>query len=379
MPELTLSEEQNAVRERILTEPIPPASPFILTGLAGTGKTTIIATLEEAFRRACYCSPTGKAAQNLRKRGIPAITIHKAIYNHTHANGNPHFTKISPAELARRYTHFVIDEASMISTDIWRDLQRIRIPKILVGDPGQLPPVGDDPLLLLKPSAQLHTIHRNAANSPIIKLAYRFRRTGAAPDSPLLLKNDQGYAEICSTPTALERVFSLNLPLEETMFLTGRNKERVELNTAVRQWRGIDHAHPISENDQLVCRRNNYNLNVFNGQLFKVLETPTLEAGVYPTIVEPIDGGEAFELPISAAHFNKPKVDYDDPLPQGTAFMNYGYALTVHYAQGSEFQHVVVIEPPGLSYFVGETHRWRYTAATRAVETLVYASPKLKG
>lgn len=121
---------------------------FKMAGYAGTGKTTVATTIArtlESDENTLYCAFTGKAACVMRQKGMPGQTIHSAIYDYETVTdpqtGKQHVVHHLKPRLP--YKLIVVDEASMVGTEIAKDLLSFQIPILAIGDPGQLPPVGD--------------------------------------------------------------------------------------------------------------------------------------------------------------------------------------------------------------------------------------------
>jgi len=140
---------QVAVCERIFVRPV-----CVLSGGAGTGKTTVIKALIQAIEQAHgagasfqLLAPTGKAAERIREAtGKPAATIHSFLAKHGWLNDNMTFKRFG-GQVERGILTYIIDEASMLNLELaaalfrsidWTAVQRL----ILVGDPSQLPPIG---------------------------------------------------------------------------------------------------------------------------------------------------------------------------------------------------------------------------------------------
>src|ERR1017187_3379494 len=140
----------------------------VLSGFAGTGKSFLINYLvHNHLPNFSVCSYTGKAAHMLRRKGVlNASTIHSLIYlpllengkMKLDKNGNPIFV-LNPFPM---FEGIIIDEASMVSKEIYEDLCSFNVPLIFVGDHGQLEPIGETINLMKKPDYCLETIHRNA-------------------------------------------------------------------------------------------------------------------------------------------------------------------------------------------------------------------------
>jgi exodeoxyribonuclease-5 len=342
-------------------------------GYAGTGKTTvlkeIISDLEDHKLRAMPCAFTGKAALRMRNKGVfDASTIHSLIYSfnrHTH-------TWHKRLELDGDY--FLIDEASMISKDLWRDIQSFDLPCILIGDIGQLEPVGDDPKLLATSDIILDEIHRQDADSGIICFA-----TNVRLDKTFAFSNEYRDVSLRRTKTIGESDLRDN-----DIILCGLNKTRQLFNRRLRKL--YDRTDELNAGDKIICLANNSKIGIFNGEIFTVKELKKKTSDVLEILVETCDGN-TLDLPLWRAQLDNPdnlatkfklvgeyngKKRYK-PLIMDSykyAFCDFGYCITCHKSQGSEWDNVLVIDEqiPHL----WDSKRWRYTAITRAAKKLTY-------
>jgi len=368
---------------------------FKLGGLAGTGKTTIAAALPTLLglrdSQVAYCAYTGKAAHVLNQRlgEARATTIHRLIYrpDETHCSRCPR--RISPRRISDgalchgaacgicgvRYSRvlvldralrlIVVDEASMVSEHLYDDLASYGCPIVWIGDHGQLPPVHGVSRLIASPDLRLETIHRQVADSPILKLAMRARRTGRIPCGsygPRVLKREA------------DGEIDLDLDMadwSELLILCGTNRTRVALNKAVRLERDYPEARPVP-GDRLICLRNNYTSGVFNGMTGTLLDCELESSATYRATIR-LDGGEQYEGEIAQEQFNETSTL--NGVPRDTDLWDYGYCLTVHKAQGSEAERVILIEerlpgPGGRREALAQYKRWLYTGITRAKSEL---------
>lgn len=346
---------------------------FALGGYAGTGKSTVIRHLiRNDFRglRVRACAFTGKAADVLRRRGVAATTIHSLIYDVRVApDGSVRFVlkdKI-PADL------IVVDEASMVSAAIYRDLLGFGLPVLFVGDTGQLEPIGDDPGVMRSPDAMLETVHRQALLNPIIGFGERVRR-GAGAGKPREESGDHGTLRVING--RMDDDSFISVLTETDQVIVGYNKTRVTLNEIVREYRGLGGL--VCVGDRLVCLKNDRNFGIFNGQQAVVTDVGREVRGCVHLGVEDADGLR-FTVPACVRQFGRPStleeaqnVSMRPRNERGPrTYWDYGYAVTVWKAQGSEWGRVTVFE---------EIHRrvspsrWRYTAATRAENELVYVT-----
>ncbi len=388
---LSLTQDQKKAQEAILAWcQRGPKQVLTLGGYAGTGKTTVIAeTIRRLSKRPriAFCCYTGKAADILReklvktealKTGDYCGTIHGLIYDQVRvpakrvdaemvgARQSGNHEKIGEGEteiLWRKKDSIkadliVVDEASMISKEIWNDLGSFGAPILAVGDHGQLPPVGDKYNLMENPAVRLETIHRQAEESPIIKLSIMARQEGKIPFGeygPSVIKTRDTQA-----PWQLKT-------LEKVMFLCGRNKTRVNLNAQIRERLGIHSPEPIA-GDRVICLRNSRRYKVFNGMLGTALSIKASGENLYRVKIS-MDSDVIFKGRIVRAQFGQERtLEYEEGQ---SCLFDWGYALTVHKAQGSENKQVVLFEERFAQMDDDQWRRWLYTGVTRASEELI--------
>ena len=387
-----LSEDQTSVYDAILSWlDDPNARQFLkLGGLAGTGKTTLIAALakklESENQRIAYCAYTGKAvnvlSKKLRTAGVvgDCTTLHSLIYK-------PRVKSDGSVEGWERkellsYDLIVVDEASMIGAELWDDLVAYRLPILAVGDHGQLPPVGDSIVNLMhKPDLRLERIHRQAEGNPILAIAQHVRLGGshyAFEPTDNRVQFIRTFADVCSDVAA---------DPYNAAALCYTNATRVKLNTFVR--RSLDRmTHDPYPGDMVVCLKNRK--PVFNGMRGRLLvseEFPDDKWGNFGAVVAFDDERLQLTSKVLRRQFNAPKtIDKLDDIkatdgttpnswhPVGMLF-DYGYALTCHKAQGSQFKKVAVIYE-NLFRDADTRNRWLYTAFTRASDQLYIVRPK---
>lgn len=328
---------------------------FSIGGFAGTGKTTIIQVILRDFPRAKVAAFTGKAVHVLHQKGINhATTLHRLLYDCVGKtpDGKLIFEPKKPGTV--RAPLIIVDEASMVSRDLARDLLSHGVPVLWVGDHGQLEPVGTGSVSLVKnPNVRLEHIHRQAESSGIINFAHHLRE-----DRKPYAWDGSSFedVEICEPDE-----FDLERAADFDVVLCGTNSKRVEVNTLLRR----HYETPVPQpGEPLVVLRNNYEAGVFNGQIITVLEATV--AKPYYNIRFRIDGNpEAQEGRFFIKQFDNPEVQVKQS--RGVLLADYGYALTGHKSQGSEWDAVLVLEEQ-----VFADPRWRYTTATRAANHLVY-------
>lgn len=346
---------------------------FRLFGYAGTGKTTLARHFaEEVDGDVQFAAFTGKAAQVLRSKGASnAKTIHSLIYRprgeEAVENEETGKTSIAPMFSINRQSPIskaalvIVDECSMVDEELGRDLMSFGTPILVLGDPGQLPPVSGGGFFTdHEPDCLLTDIHRQARDNPIIELAMKVR------EGIEFGYGDWGLAKVIGK----DEVDS-DLVLEADQVLLGVNRTRRRYNQRLRQLKGFEAMHPQA-GDKLVCLRNDPAKGLLNGSLWQVMTSSreTVKPGIN-LLIKPEDD----DMGRGSAKIKLLKVAFEDPnteIPWQTKKryddFDYGYALTVHKAQGSQWDNVVLFDE---SYAFRETRaRWLYTAITRAAERL---------
>lgn len=335
------------------------AQVFRLFGYAGAGKTTLARHLaENAGGDVAFAAFTGKAAHVMRQKGCEgATTIHSLIYRPADEDeeGGLVFALRRDAPAASADL-IIIDECSMVDEELGRDLLSFGKPVLVLGDPAQLPPVkGGGFFTEAEPDFMLTEIHRQAADNPIIRLSMDIRegREWEASGDTLRFLTRQ---EISSDDI-----------LSADQVLVGTNRTRKRFNDRIRELKG--HTDPTPEaGEKLVCLRNNKKKGLLNGGIWTVTLKKAPRGGHARMIVAPEDGGKQATISVPRAFFT----DGPDTVPfaqrRGADEFDFGYALTVHKAQGSQWDNVVLFDE---SFAFRETaQRWLYTAVTRAAEKL---------
>ncbi len=354
-----------------------------LGGYAGTGKTTLIAILRQIIYtknnklKIAFASYTGKSTQVLKnylklsktlyKQDFVG-TIHSLIYSPRIAQGGQIVGWDKKAKI--EYDLIIIDEASMVSGEIWQDLQSYQLPIIAVGDHGQLPPIEDNFNLMAKPELKLETIHRQARKNPIIELSIMAREKGMIPAkkySSKVIKIQQ------SDPLAQELAEELMQGFSaDTMILTGYNFSRKQLNQAIRNNLGFFEPEPEPK-DRVICLRNNHAKGIYNGMLGTILSLSREDEDWYFAQIKMDDLELPYQGLISIEQFSAPKTLSYTQLRQKSLkgdLFDFGYALTVHKAQGGQAKRVILFEQRFKQMDDEMWRRWLYTAVTRAEEEL---------
>ncbi len=385
---------------------------FVLCGYAGTGKTFLIDhTVRKlglvAGKSAVFVAPTGKAASVLLRSGTPAGTVHSLIYTREEdievdENGeivSERFLRfVRKEKIDPEIKLIVVDETSMVSDEVLRDLLSYGVKCLFSGDPAQLPPVGGSNTLLSMPCVTLTQIVRQEKDNPIVRIASMARAGKLLPfgsygdNVEILPKNSL-------TPQQRRRLF-----LEADQIIVGTNRTRENLNREIRSYLGISASAVLPvEGEKLICTLNNWSKTLDERGEFHLVNGII---GVCRNVKEGEDGLASLDfkadflshtvedLPFDTGVFETGKYyhGYGDKacyLQNGALVhennfemlkrfkikredtvcrFEFAYAVTCHKAQGSEYDFVVVFDE---SRIFDDGARWLYTAITRAKKKLV--------
>jgi len=323
-----------------------------------------------------FCAFTGKAAHNLRRRHIPATTIHSLIYTpivyKDPITGEEKIEFKKLPFLPNCLQLIIVDEASMVTEDIFDDLLSYGVKILCIGDYFQLPPITEDDFNLMREenlNAKLCKIHRQAEDNPIIKLSMRVRA-----GEHIKLHTGEHVSKI-----ALPELDDKTL-LEYNQILCGKNENRRALNDYVRVLMKF-HDLP-KESERLIILQNNKLLGVFNGQQVIL----TNDAGIKDKLtleieyVDEYDTKDAVKLLLSSkftqdfsirpfAHVKKKETEKE---MKKKILADFGYAITVHKSQGSEWESVILYDDKFGIWDADMRTRWLYTAITRATDRFIW-------
>ncbi len=356
---------------------------LVVTGGPGTGKTTIVRGILEAFsargRRCALCAPTGRAAKRLAETtGQEARTIHRLLEFDPALGGFKH-DRDRPLDLDL----LVVDEVSMVDIVLMNRLAQA-VPRhaclVLVGDVDQLPSVGPGTVLAdviasgAVPVVRLMEIFRQAEASWIVRAAHAVN-AGEVPESGPAGQGDFYFVEANNPQDVLDRLitmlrvriparFGLD-PLRDVQVLTPMNRSELgttNLNTQLQA--ALNPARPPAERsrgesevqrfglmfrvgDKVIQTHNDYDKDVFNGDIGRIVEV------------------NVHEQELTVDFDGRPVVyDFGELDELGLA-----YACTIHKGQGSEYPAVII--PLHMQHYMMLQRNLLYTGITRGKELVV--------
>ncbi|MFH0922108.1 MAG: ATP-dependent RecD-like DNA helicase [Fibrobacterota bacterium] len=371
---LELAGEQRRAVVAALSEKV-----FLLTGGPGTGKTTIVRAVIAAFQprsgRIALAAPTGRAAKRLSEStGLPACTLHRLLEFDPGIMGfRRHRDRPLETDLV------IVDEASMMDAVLFAQLLNA-VPDaarlVFVGDKSQLPPVGPGnpfrDLLASQgiPSVTLDKIFRQAEGSLIIRNAHRINR-GEFPETHFskdqdfffIEKEEPEAVQAALLELAVNRIpaqYGLD-PLRDIQVITPMHKGVIgseQLNAALQNalnpsGRALQKGERrFREKDKVMQVRNNYDKEVFNGDIGRLERIDTEEQSL-------------------AVRFDDRRVEYDfDELDE----LMLAYSITVHKSQGSEYPCVLM--PIHTTHAIMMQRNLLYTGLTRAKKLAILVGTK---
>ena len=389
--QLTYKQEEGlkiAVRRYLDNEKVT-----VISGYAGSGKSTLVRFIIDAIGidedLVCYCAFTGKAAEILRKKGNKNVcTLHKLLYESIPKPTGGFFRK---PKTMLGYKIIVVDEVSMAPKTLMDLLFTHSVYVICLGDPFQLPPIEkeDDNHLLDNPHIFLDEIMRQEAESEIIQLTMKIRN-----------QEEIKYQDGKDVKIMPYSQLNTGVLLWGDQVLTATNNKRQEINKQIRNL--FNRSELPEDGDKLICLRNyweDYSINedaLINGTI-GILQNSFQSFRALPYFIKSnikqfdilmgdliipetndsynlieidrkmlITGEKCCDWKLSY-QLGKLKPKYGDLIPKE---FTYAYAITVHKAQGSEWNKVVVLEE-NFPFNKLEHARWLYTACTRSSEKLV--------
>jgi exodeoxyribonuclease-5 len=302
------------------------------------------------------------AESQLRSLELRLSDIHK-----------PRFV-LNEQSMLREAKLLVLDEVSMVGDDMARDLLAFGKPILVLGDPGQLPPVrGEGAFTQCQPDVMLTEIHRQAGESAIIRLATLARESKSIPYGA----HDEFVWKMRRLDVAPEQM------LRGGQVICGRNATRLQLNLGMKRASGFDGVYPTGQGEKIICLKNRNDLGLVNGMFLDLTEVKDEDDISFTAVVTTEDGQKIGGTNGARERFRIYKGYFDDhvtPDPERERRDHWkkktiieavwGWAITCHKAQGSQWENIIVYDD-GLGRTAEDRARWLYTAITRAERGLV--------
>ena len=412
---------------------------FLLGGLAGTGKSTVLGALYDQVgndESIVWCCPTNRACRVAATKGVPAVTIHSAMYKPIatalaeqskeierdiaemiKAGAEPReigtlkaaLTRLrkriedakalgreatslsfhwNPESLLAKASTVVIDEASMVGGRLLRDMgNNPSLSIVFIGDHGQLPPVKDQQIFKEESlDFELTEIFRQEEGSGILDAAVNARKSG-------LIK----LVSIGSEYNAIRK--GQGVPWEEIdVALAWKNTSVFQLAQTARDAAGIERGSIIQKGEPLLAMElvnaNRNRSRVHNGTFWKFVEwkkpLPKWVAKKNPpdglgdrdyyfrAVIED-DTGMTVTAPLSVRSHVQGVDKFVKDAPYWGGFA-WGYAATVHKSQGGEWNSVFIYDETSWWRMKDarqqkERKQWAYTALTRARRKVFVTTP----
>jgi exodeoxyribonuclease-5 len=348
-----------------------------ISGCAGVGKTFLAKIIIQSIGlqpyQVIFATPTGKAAEVLRRNYVSATTIHKIFYTVRKIGNKLKFSK--KRRLPSTIKLIVLDELSMINDRMINDILSFNVPIIGLGDSYQLPPIYGSNKYLDEPDILLTEIMRQKKDIGVLSLATMARNGKAIPFGD--------YIE-----SKVIRIKDIDNIEKYDIILCWKNITRQNLNITIRNKLGFTSDYPTI-GEKLICLKNNYThlleynetpILLVNGMDLLAHSTVKLKnndicdhfsMSYVPTYIK----DAVFTTRVHRGPFDSYKygVNYiiTGDEDADIVFLDFGYACTVHKSQGSEFNDVLIIDE-----FKGSDeiyNKWLYTAITRARKSVTIA------
>lgn len=391
---------------------------YELAGYAGVGKSTVVDFLLEELglqsHQVRMCAPTGKASLVLKEK-TPEFaeftsTLHKLFYRAKQLpSGAVRF--VPTDENIKGAKLIIIDESSMVgeytANQIIPMAKRAGVKVLIIGDPGQLPPVGQKEYFFKKPETFLTEVLRQAKDNPIINLSMMIR---AANDKKQMFYFGSRPVKLKDNLFILNRADMKIAQLASVVkgggaVICGRNATRAKYNREVREFLGFNVKDTLMEGEKIMVKKNMDEdvdgCEVTNGMVgtatnVKMRDNMYCDFTFVPdafegerkmtvrmdVLFEKKDDPKAPGTRMDELmEINRKLFEKKQPLIEVGAEMVLGYIITAHASQGSQWDKVVVINEADMcgkdrsfrykpdAY--KEQNRWLYTAVTRAAKVLV--------
>ena len=329
---------------------------------------------------------TGKAATQLARNGLPAITCHSAFYEYKKEierdennkivltpNGKPKLKGVFKKKdhIKKRYKAICIDEATMINEQMKEDIMSFGLPIFALGDMNQLPPVFGKPVFLVEPDVTLRKLMRQAEDSPIVYIAHRILdgydlRPGIYGNSAILRKKDLNQFQLKNADVVL----------------TVTNSLKQQINTLFREeylnYKRLDLPYV---GEKVICKKNDWsksigeNLFLTNGTtgFIEYVDRESYNGRSIEIDFRPDFTPKTFRnLPLDYNNLmNLEKSETQKSLSFGLNLFEFAYAITVYASQGSQWENVTALaELYGSDDFQKKV---LYTMVTRASKSITLA------
>lgn len=350
---------------------------FYLAGYAGTGKSTIAKFVVDELAKSydfnvVPAAYTGKAANVLRQKGNPsAITFHGGMYiPFPKPNGQVEFHLSLEAPFAAADL-IIGDECSMINARMGMDAETFQKKILIMGDPGQLPPIeGYGYWTKRKPDIFLTEVLRQALDSPIIRLATMARKGKTLPLGRWK-DNDNNLIESVLYNSSTSEDYNHLMTRTTTQAICGTHNHRKYFTRLRRAQDGYEGQLP-QRGETLLCCKNDNKLGIFNG-CFGTLLSPVNKVSESKILID-VKMDDLFhplykmgtDPHLFQNHFRNTNVQRKPT--KGVQEFDWGYILTCHKSQGSEWDDVTVLDDSGV--FGEHSTKWLYTAITRASKSV---------
>ena len=392
-PNFILNEQQEQIKnEAVHWFNHESSQLFEISGLAGTGKSVLIASILYELglnsNEVAAMSYTGQAAIVMRTKGFPlAKSIHSTLYELVEVPDNSDALAAKFGASGIRYEFrlkkfldpairlFFIDEAYMVPDYMVKDIMSFGIKVIAAGDSHQLPPVGGNPAFLTGYGVHYLTqLMRQAESDPIVYLSQRAIHgepihNGTYGNNVMVINDNEFIPQMIGFVDCI---------------LCGTNKTREMMNSYVRCLAGFQGNLP-RYGERIICRKNNWErtldgIALANGLAGTVVNNPDPSSfrpdGTFIVNFLPDLTNRVFtDVPINYKYFIAPfeeknalKSSFEAKWMTGELF-DFAYCLTTHLAQGAEYDKTMYIEE-----FMRQQiqNQLNYTAITRAKKYLIY-------
>ena len=351
---------------------------FTYSGPPGSGKTWVIGLFFEKNNiksdEYITCAYSGKAANVLAMRGLPARTIHSLIYNvYIERKELPNGTFVYKPEfvlkdhLDKKYKYIVVDELSMVPDSIMEDVLSFGIKVIGMGDINQLPPVFGESSYMLRPDFCLTQIMRQAEGSPIIQLCQ-------------MVLHDQhiSYGDYGDCRVLTRIPLDSKWVTDYDMILCNRNSTRDAINDFIRHdLYKISGNHPVI-GDKIMCKQNNWDMCSYGtyltngtvGYVSDIFEETETSSKVHIDFTADFSDKCVFQdIPVDLKYLYGNYMERKDYGISSYTKFEYANAITVHSSQGSQYDRILYIDD-GFSGSRDTLKKLKYTAISRAAKRI---------